>query len=384
MMRRLLLLVSAVVLVDTMFYAALAPVLPEYRDEYGLSKSAAGVLTASYAAGTLLGSLPGGWLAGRLGGKPTMLIGLGLLAVTSVAFGLGESIVVLDVARFFQGVAGACSWAGGLAWLLSVAPRERRGEVIGTALGAAIFGVLLGPVLGGAATQSSPKLVFSGVSVLALGLAAWALTLPAAPRERQATWRELGQAMRGRALLLAVWLFTLPALFAGVFEVLVPLRFDELGAGGLTIGAVFLAAAAVEGALSPVLGRFSDRRGRLLPLRAGLVGAVVTAILLPLPQEVWMLALAVMLAVGALGMFWAPAAALVSESSESAGLDQGFAFGLMNLAWAGGHVVGGAAGGSLADATADAVPYGMLALLCAATLALTRSTRTGTAAPAST
>jgi cyanate permease len=44
--RRLLFLVSAVVLVDTMFYAAIVPLLPEYRGDLGLSKSAAGGLTA--------------------------------------------------------------------------------------------------------------------------------------------------------------------------------------------------------------------------------------------------------------------------------------------------------------------------------------------------
>ena len=52
-MRRLLLLVSAIVLVDTMFYAAITPLLPSYSEDLGLSKSAAGVLTAAYPAGTL-------------------------------------------------------------------------------------------------------------------------------------------------------------------------------------------------------------------------------------------------------------------------------------------------------------------------------------------
>lgn len=173
-MRRLFLLVSAVVLVDTAFYAAIAPLLPEYEAELGLSKTAAGVLTASYAAGTLMGSLPGGWLASRVGVKPTLLTGLSLLAVTSVVFGFGEHIVVLDVARFFQGVGGACTWAAGLAWLVGVAPPERRGELIGGALAAAIVGVFFGPVIGGAATVTSPQLVFSSAAILAAGLAVWA------------------------------------------------------------------------------------------------------------------------------------------------------------------------------------------------------------------
>jgi MFS family permease len=141
---------------------------------------------------------------------------------------------------------------------------------------------------------------------------------------------------------------------------------------------VFLTAAALEGVLSPLLGRFSDRRGRLLPLRIGLAAAAVAAVLMPLPGAVWLLAAAMLFAVAALGMFWAPAAALLSDSSEAVGLDQGFAFGLMNLAWAAGQVVGGAAGGTLADATADAVPYGLLGILCAATfVTASRSRRIG-------
>ncbi len=94
------------------------------------------------------------------------------------------------------------------------------------------------------------------------------------------------------------------------------------------------------------------------------------AVLLPLPGAVWLLTAALLFAVASLGMFWAPAAAQLSERSEIAGLDQGIAFGLMNLAWAAGQVVGGAAGGGLADATADALPYALLGLLCAITLVL--------------
>ena len=47
-MRRLFWLVAAVVLVDTMFFAAVAPLLPHYSDELDLSKTGAGVLTAAY------------------------------------------------------------------------------------------------------------------------------------------------------------------------------------------------------------------------------------------------------------------------------------------------------------------------------------------------
>jgi MFS family permease len=366
--RRLFLLVSAVVFVDTMFFAAVAPLLPHYSDELDLSKTAAGVLTAAYPAGTFAGALPGGWLAARWGVKPTLLLGLALLASTSLVFAFADSIVLLDAARFVQGVGGAFMWAAGMAWLVCASPAERRGEMIGSALGAAIIGVLFGPVLGGAATVVGDEAVFSAVSVVATGLACWAWTIPAAPPEPSPGLGALARALGRRDVLAGFWLFALPAVFAGVLEVLVPLRLDDLGASGAAVGAIFLVAAGVEALVSPVAGRLSDRRGRLAPIRAGLAGALVMAVLLPLPDSVALAAGALVLAIAALGTFWAPAMALVSDASEEAGLDQALAFSISNLAWAIGHVVGGGAGGALADATADAVPYGLLGAACAITL----------------
>ena len=55
-MRRLALLVGAIVLVDTMFYAAITPLLPRLADELDLGKNGAGVLAGAYAAGVLVGS----------------------------------------------------------------------------------------------------------------------------------------------------------------------------------------------------------------------------------------------------------------------------------------------------------------------------------------
>src|SRR3954468_20236614 len=98
-MRRLYALVAAVIVLDTMFYAAIAPLLPHYADDLGLSKTAAGVLSASYPAGVLVGAIPSGWLATRVGVKPTLLLGLGLLASTSLVFGFASHITLLDATR---------------------------------------------------------------------------------------------------------------------------------------------------------------------------------------------------------------------------------------------------------------------------------------------
>ena len=68
------------------------------------------------------------------------------------------------------------------------------------------------------------------------------------------------------------------------------------------------------------------------------------------------------------GMFWAPAMSLLTQTGETIGLDHAFAFALVNLAWAPGQAIGAAAGGSLAHATSDTVPYLLLCATCLLTL----------------
>ena len=63
----LLAFVCALVLVDTVFFTALTPLLPTTSGSSGLTKAGAGLLVAAYPAGTLVGALPGGVLAARLG-----------------------------------------------------------------------------------------------------------------------------------------------------------------------------------------------------------------------------------------------------------------------------------------------------------------------------
>lgn len=361
-----------------MFYAAITPLLPRYSDELGLSKSAAGVLTAAYPAGTLVASLPAGWLAVRIGVRRTVVLGLALLSASSVVFGLADDVVLLDAARFLQGVGGAASWAGGLGWLVAAGPAEQRGELIGKAFAAAIGGALLGPVLGAVAAETSPEATFGGVGVLAAMLLVWTLRMPvpAAPDEERAGLRA---ALRHRAVLGGMALIVLVGLFFGVVEVLVPLRLDELGAGSLVVASVFLVAAALQAAASPAAGRYSDRRGALPLVRVALGAAVVLGAALAATQAVVPLALLAMAAGPLVGMLWVPGMTILSGGAEAARLDQALAFALVNLTWSAAQTAGAGGGGALADAAGDWAAYG--AVIAAMSVALLVALRTRPAAP---
>ena len=368
-MRRILFLTGAIVFVDTMFFAALTPLLPHYVDELGLGKAGAGVLQAMYPAGALVAGIPSGMAAARFGVKPTVLIGLTLLALTTVAFGLADSVWTLNVARFLQGCSSAFSWTGALAWLVAASPPGRRGQLIGSAFGAAIAGAPFGPVLGAIASKTGTGPAFAVVAALAIGLAAWAYTTPAASPDQPQPLRMLFRALTVRKIQIGVWLTLLPALLFGNLSVLAPLRLADLGWGAVAVGGTYLVMAVLEAAWAPILGRASDHYGRFPPLRAALVASAIASFVLPWPANAWILAAVVICSGVAYGSFWTPAMSMVTDEAETFGLEYGYAFALINIAWAPGQAGGAAIGGALASATSDAVAYLGLSALCVASYA---------------
>jgi MFS family permease len=375
--RRVLLLAGSIVFVDTLFFAALTPLLPHYADELGLGKAGAGVLAAAYPAGCFFGAIPSGFVAARWGVKPTVLLGMSCVALTTAAFGFGQEAWQLDLARFLQGVASAFSWTGALAWLVAAAAPGRRGALIGQAFAAAVAGALFGPVLGGIASVAGTEATFATVAAASLGIAAWAAATPAAVPDAPQPLRTFFAALRDRWILVAVWLVVLPAFLFGTLGVLGPLRLDELGFGAVAIGAVWLTAGVLETGNNIVIGRAVDRYSVFLPVRIGLVATVVATFVLPWPDNAYVLAVVIVLGALAFGTFYTPGMTLLTNTAEHRGLDYGYAFALITLAWAPGQTLGSAAGAALAAATSDAVPYLLLGLAALLTLAgLWRTGRT--------
>jgi MFS family permease len=213
------------------------------------------------------------------------------------------------------------------------------------------------------------RATFIGIGLLGVALAAWVAVTPGVEAQPQ----KLAELFRraDRRLVGGMWLLVLAALLFGVLDVLAPLTFHANGWGGVAIGAVFLVAAGAETVMNPLLGRFTDRRGNLLPIRLGLVASVVVSLPLAWAGSAPVVAVLVVAAALAYGSLLTPGMTLLTDAADRRGIAAGLAFGAANGAWAAGNVVGPSLGGWLADVAGDSLPYLLLAAVCAVTLAAT-------------
>jgi MFS family permease len=235
-----------------------------------------------------------------------------------------------------------------------------------------VFGALFGPVVGAAAALLGRGAVFSAIGGLSVLLAVWTLRLDPIPREVPSI-SAMARALRDSRFGAGLALMALASLLWGVLTTLAPLRLSDAGWSTTAIAAAWVVGAAFETVLSPVAGRLLDRRGIVLPVQAALAAGAALSVGLAFSPRPLVYAPLLVAAGGAYGVLFTPSFALIAEGAERSGLAQGMAFGLMNAAWAGGALIGPAAGGAVADASGDVVPFLISAGLCAAALAGTRS-----------
>ena len=364
---RLVGLVGAILFLDSAFYSALIPILGRLSSEVHLSAREAGLLVGAYAGGMVVSAYPCSRAVARWGARNTVLGGLVGMAVACLLFALGATLTELLIGRVLQGVAGALTWTGGLAWLAGHTERDRRGRVLGAALGTGVFGTQAGPALGVVSVGIGRLPTFAAGAVVCAGmLLAAARSGPAAAPGHRGSPRSL----LNLEFAAGMWLTFAPSVGLGVVDVLASLRLNGLGVPALLIGVVFFAASGLMAIASRVTGIAIDRMGVRVPALVAAAGSSVCLVLLAL--GVSPLALGVLVAVSSalLGSLWGPSMALLADATRQRGVDDGYAFGGFLFAWAVGFAAGAGLSGLIASAAGGGAPYLLSAAFCVVTAAV--------------
>ena len=368
--RRLIVFAGAVFAAESGFYAVVPPLIPRLVNDVHLTTTEVGVLVAAYPAGVLLGAVPSIAMVDRFGVRATTFAGFALLIVATLGFGWGTAGVVLDTARFVQGIGGAVAWSGALAWLTSTTSPGRRGSVIGAAIGAALIGMVVGPAMGAVAAQAGRGLVFSGLAVLLAVLALGApVSSPASSRTRGSA-RALLRLLRNRKAAVGNGVLFVVGIVGGTAWSLLPLLVVRLQGSAATIAWILAVSYLVAALLSAAAGRLSDRIGRLAPTVVGLVIAAVLLPVLPLFTALAPLVIASIVASAVISSLWTPTAAMITDAADPGASGHAVGVAAMNASWAAGGAAGALLMARLADTAGFGLPFALAGGLCAASALL--------------
>lgn len=215
--------------------AAVIPVLPRFvRDSFGATNLAVGLAVTATALTALLMRPVSGDLADRYGHRLVMQVGALIVAVGGVLYFLPLGLTGLIVIRLLLGIGEASLFTAGAVWTVSLAPHNRRGQLIGLYGVSMWFGISAGTFLGATLLHFGYGAVW-GFSVAAplVGL----LLISSAPTRPHAAQPSGGRSLLPRsAVLPGVALALASAGYAGLAAFVVL----HLQARGIQSGVVVL------------------------------------------------------------------------------------------------------------------------------------------------
>jgi MFS transporter, DHA1 family, multidrug resistance protein len=285
---------SAVAFCVALGFGILAPALPVFAREFGVSALEASAVISVFALVRFLTSPLAGGLVDRLGERSVMATGLLIVAVSSAAAGLSQTYAQLLVLRGVGGLGSSMFTVSAMALLLRVVDSDQRGRAAGAFQGGFLLGGVAGPAVGGIVVAWSIRAPFFVYAATLIAAAVVALAFMARSRLREREelvshgeankLEQLRVALRDRAYQAALGVNLVTGFVAfGLRSAAVPLFVTEgLMRGASLTGVGFLVAAAIQAVLLLPAGRMADTQGRRKALLIGTVGTTVGMVLLTL------------------------------------------------------------------------------------------------------
>ena len=366
--------IVSILFLNNVAVAAARALLPIYIErDLGLPPSFTGLLLMlEYGMGGLI-SILAGMLADRLGHRLVLVIGISGFSAGMLQFltGVPWLLVALGV---ILGLAHGMRSTSGQSYLLSASSRQSVGVAtaayfLGGTIGTSLSSVVAGPVV--------EAFGFAGYAAVGLGLNVVPAVITLRYLRDVRPVRPAGGAIdniRTRDVLrrLDVWLmggvrfFT--TAFWGIWSLTIPLLIHRATESVLAAALYFATGMSLSMVSQFVIGRWSDRRGRAIPVYAVLVGMLAIAALATVAWQ----SVGVLMLVGILGIIggWTMSVLVLGTVRDrSAPQEQGRVVGVVHALWSFGLMAGSLIGGVLLDID-PALPLGLGALANATALAI--------------
>ena len=302
----------------------MTPLLPEIRDDFGVSISTAGLIVGAFGLARLIVDLPAGFLATRIPPFRLSVIAAVLLVISSIVGLTAGSVEVLIAARIGSGVGVAILATIILAALSGTATDADRGKVMSLYPMANNVGIALYPLLGGVlGVIAGWRATFAITAILAVVAALILLPmLGRVPIKRKSSGGGSGasdpRVLHGRPRTVAL-LVTNGGVVAnmihrhGVRNTILPLyAASVLGLGGVSIATAIAAMALTGFIVMAPGGALGDRIGRRRVIAIGLTAVAIGDLVFLLTGD-YLSFLLVAAAIGCGDFFSSSQTALLSE-----------------------------------------------------------------------
>ena len=274
-------------------FGIVAPAIPLFAKNFGVSNLAAGAVISVFALVRLASAPAAGRFVNRLGERLVLATGIGIVGVSSLLAGFSGNYAQLLVLRGIGGFGSAMFTVSSFALLLRVVTPDQRGRAAGTYQTGFLLGAIAGPAFGGPLTAWSlraPFFVYAVTLLVAGGLATVFLARTALHEHEVSAGTAdhapttLGTALRSSAYRAAVANnFAVGWSIVGVRSSLIPLFVVEgLRLGPSWTGAGLVLSGAVQALVLVPAGRLVDTRGRRLFLRTGAALLLVAGVTMAL------------------------------------------------------------------------------------------------------
>jgi MFS family permease len=336
------------------------PVLPLFIRSLGVPVSTVGFIAAASTVVGILVSLPAGILSDIIGRRRVILMAAVVFATAPFFYLLVSLPWQLVLVRIYHGLATAILGPVAMAAVADTFEKGR-GERMGWYSSATMIGRFLAPFVGGALIFGEDfhwVYIADGLAGVVALLAA--IRLPLATRAstsgREALRREGGKVGREIVVILRT-----PGILAtsgieavqyfafGCLETFLPIYLNEqLGFSPFKIGLLFTVQILAATLTKPLMGRFSDRYGRVPMIAAGLaLGGASTAVMLYSGNYLVLMVFIGLFGLG-LATVTASTAALVADLSRA--YSRGSALGVLSSIMDIGHSTGPMVSGLLISA----------------------------------
>lgn len=255
-----------------------APIIPLYALEFGVSYTAAGALITGFAAARLMFSLLGGVAGDRFGARRVSIFGALLLTVSSVTAALAPSYAVLLISRFVEGMGSAILATTASQYLVQTAPKARLGRTMALYQTGILVGVAIGPFIGGRLAEMgdfrTPFWAYSVLGIVVAVLVAVFITdMPSSGRTLGDSFRSTGDLLKMPTFRVLLFVgFVMFIMRGGARITLFPLFGSEIvGLSPAQIGDVLSVSAITNLLIVNPGGQLVDRIGRKPVAIVGLI-----------------------------------------------------------------------------------------------------------------